>query len=376
MNETELSRYIFTQLQRGLTPDDITVQLRNASWNEADIANGFTIAQARLAPSPIVDTPAASDPSTPNTQTEPVAVQLPAPIQRTRLKTGWLLFKQSLRVIKDNPGLSRYMIMSMLFSFGIIAVLAAVVIVDMMNAQVLFVEGIDTSGDTTIYPTLAGFFVLLVVGYLTTFITYYYATALSSHVLSLFRGTPGSYAQHIAHARKRLSAIAVYALIATLVGTILRAIEERSKFVGLLVSRLLGALWTVATSFVLPIIADSDESGTKAIKHSVGLFKATWGETITSRVALSGLLFIIYFLVAIPLGVILSIILIGVFGIVGIFPVIALFFIGIVVISILDVLASNILNVSLYYYAQYKVIPPAFSPELLASVFINKKRKK
>lgn len=64
------------------------------------------------------------------------------------------------------------------------------------------------------------------------------------------------------------------------------------------------------------------------------------------------------------------------FGVIGILIALGLYVVGILILTVLGSLASNILNVCLYYYAQYKVIPPAFSPELLASVFIEKKKKK
>jgi hypothetical protein len=47
-----------------------------------------------------------------------------------------------------------------------------------------------------------------------------------------------------------------------------------------------------------------------------------------------------------------------------------------VALSILISLATNILNVCLYYYAQYHAVPPAFDPALLASVFVEKKKKR
>lgn len=385
MNNAELSNYIASQLQRGLTSDDIATQLRTAHWPEPDIAAGFAAAFAQMAPAEapvatpeavaatITATPlvAASEPAAQTTQQ-----QLPPPIKRGRMKTGWLLFKQSLRVIKDNPGLSRYMIISMVFSLVIFAILIAVFLIDINGSQYLAYLALDANNELTPAPTLAGLVVLIITGFIGTFITYYYAAALSSHVLGIFRGTPGTYAQHIGVARGRLPAIAVYALIATTVGLILRTLEERFKFVGWIAARLFGALWNLATSFVLPIIADTNESGVSSIKQSVRLFKATWGETITSRVSLGGLIFLIYFLVAIPASVVVALAFGFLFGAVGYIIAASLFFIGIIVLSVLEVLASNILNVSLYYYAQYKVVPPSFSPELLASVFASKKAKK
>lgn len=53
----------------------------------------------------------------------------------------------------------------------------------------------------------------------------------------------------------------------------------------------------------------------------------------------------------------------------------AFFYVSILIIMTLEALTTNVLNVALYYYAKNKSIPPSFSPELLASAFVNKKKK-
>lgn len=362
----DINTYVITQLQAGLTPEDITVQLTAAGWTNDAIQATFAAASQQLHATTI----AATAPQPDST------AQLPPPIKRGRMKTGWLLFKQSLAVIKHNPALVRYMVMSMLLSLALVAIMMTIFIVDFLNGQTLISAGIDTDGRSDFFPTLAGIGVGVIFGFVGTVIAYYYATALSSHVLGIFRGTPGTYAQHISVARAKLPAIIAYAAIATAVGYLLRLLEERFRWVGWIISKILGALWTLATSFVLPIIADSDDNGPAAIKRSVALFKTTWGETIASRVSLTGLVILLYLLIATPLAFILSFVMMPILGVIGALIVIALYIIGIVILSVLGALAENILNACLYYYAQYGAIPPAYSPELLASVFIDKKKKK
>lgn len=366
------------QLQAGLTPQDIAGQLRGAGWTDELIATAFAAAREQLTP---IATPASvqttPDPTVSASHEQPAvtAQRLPEPIKRGRLKTGWLLFKQSLGVIKTNPGLSRYVVMSMVWSIGIFGVFVAILILDSLNGQLLSVKSVDANGSTSHYATLPGLLIGAVVAFLGTFVTYFYGTALSSHVLAIFRGTTSTYQQHIARAKTRIVAIATYALIATVVGYLLRLLEERFRIVGWIIARILGALWTLATSFVLPIIADSEESGPQSIKHSVGLFKKTWGETIVSRVSLTGLITIVYIFVGIPVTIVLAILLGMLIGPFGVLVALIIYVLGVIVLMTLSSLASNILNVSLYYYAQYGVIPPSFSPELLAGVFIPKKSK-
>lgn len=377
----EINTYVLSQLQAGLNPAEITQQLRTAGWPEETIQQAFTAAQTQLNPAPVA-TPvftATSPQEQPVQQVAdtaaPAQATLPAPIKRGRLRTGWMLFTQSLRVIRGNKGLSRYMVVNMLLSLLLFVIVAGAIVADQLSdSHVLttFVE--DYDGSTQLAPTLPGIILLVVSGILGTFINYFYATALAAHVLSIFRGKPGTYKEYIAVARQKIPAIFTYALIATVVGYILRALEERFRIVGWIISKIMGLLWALGTTFVIAIIADTNQNGVSAIKSSISLFKQNWGETITGRVAMTGLIVLVYVLVGFPLAIIAAIVLGGLFGIVGIIVAVTLWIIGFIIIGILETLATNILNVGLYYYAQYKTIPPSFSPELLASALVPKKK--
>lgn len=261
------------------------------------------------------------------------------------------------------------MIISIIINFIISIVVFIVIFFDLATgSEILVAETEDES-----YLTLVGFVVLLSVSYLLTVVTLFYATALTSHVLKIFSGQATTFSENVSTAANRLPAILTFALITLTVGVILRTIEERFKLVGLIVARLLGVIWALATSFVVPIIADSGSGGFSALKESGILFKKTWGETITSRIALGGALYLIYFAVAIPVLILLMVLLIPLLGMTGMFIAIAVFIIPVIVLSMVEAIATNVLNVALYYYAKNGSIPPSFSPELISSVFYDRK---
>lgn len=371
MNNPELITYIHTQLQSGLTPDTIATQLRNGGWQEVDIQNGFAGAQQNILPTAMAAAPA--DQVQAAATTLPAAV-LPPPLNQSRFKTGWQLFKQSIGIIKNNPGLSRYVIISTLWALLLFVILSAIYVIDYMNGKVLTFDTTDDKGAATIGLTVIGYLVFIVWWIIQTTITFFYATALSSHVLSIFRAQQTTYAQNIAASRKKIIPIMTFAIINVIVGIILNAIE-RIRYIGWIVAKILGVGWNLATAFAIPLLADKSVSGLEATKESLKLFKANWGETIVARVSLGGLFFLIYFLIAVPLTVGLAFGLGTIFGFYGVIGAAALFVIGIVIMSVIEILARNILDVALYYYATYKVIPPNFSAELLASVFTTKRKK-
>ena len=291
------------------------------------------------------------------------------------MKTGWMLMKQSLSVLKTTPGLTRYMIMSLLWTMLLTAIVAGIFIYDHLNNQALISTGLDSSDDAQSYLLLPGWIILIVYAYIMTFITQFYGVGLSAHVLSIFRGQTTSYAQNIAIARKKVIAIATYSFITMGVGLIMQILEEKFKLLGVIAARLFGAAWEIATSFVLPVIADTNDSGLKAIKTSLHLFKKAWGETLVSRISLGTLIFLVYLLVALPISIALGFGLAQTLGIVGVIITIALFFIGIVIISLLTSMATSILMTSLYYYGTYGVVPPTFNQELLANAYRPKKQR-
>lgn len=87
-------------------------------------------------------------------------------------------------------------------------------------------------------------------------------------------------------ARRHLGSIVAWGVVAGTVGMILRSIQERSELLGRIVAGLVGAAWSLATFFVVPVLVLEGVSMTQAFKRSWALFKQTWGEQIGGRIGL------------------------------------------------------------------------------------------
>lgn len=385
MDQQKIHDYILSQLQSGIPSQDIATQLRQAGWDEAAIQAAFSSVATTIQATPVQPQPApentpiqtvqsTDDQQEPVDRTQNEAVEVPAeqttqtlppPLKAGRMKVGWLLFKQSLKVIKSAPGLSLYVILSIFITLALEIVVAGIIIANMAWWHIV------PAGELGTVIQYVGIFLFMLV---TTFITYFFTVALSAHVLALFKGQTTTFAANITVARQKIPAIATYALIATTVGFILRFIEERSQLLGKLISYLLGALWSLLTTFTLPVIADTDKNGLNSVKESFRLFKNTWGQTITSRVVLSGLASLFYLLIILPVTIALVFVCLPL-GTLGLLIPLGFFVITLIAFITLVTMATNVLNVSLYYYARYGAVPPVFDPALLASVFIEKKKK-
>jgi hypothetical protein len=192
----------------------------------------------------------------------------------------------------------------------------------------------------------------------------------------LFQGNSKPYKEYMRRAWSKGLTLFIFSVMEATIGLILRVIVERSKLLGRLVAWILGALWSIARLFVIPIIVSSDVSAPGAIKQSTILLKNTWGENIVSRASFGLGVFLIYLLILIPVTIgllILGAVLGGFLGaMIGLLLVIIIF-IGF---SIIVSAASSVLNTALFYYAQYKQIPAAFDADLINNAFVNRKKSR
>jgi len=78
----------------------------------------------------------------------------------------------------------------------------------------------------------------------------------------------------------RIGAILMWGLVAGTVGMILKAIQERSEWIGKIVAGLLGAAWSLATFFVVPVLVLERKPVGGSFKRSWGLVKEAWGEAV------------------------------------------------------------------------------------------------
>lgn len=370
--QKQLQDYIYQHLQSGINPDEITQQLRTANWDEASIAQAFTAVQATISPSPLppqpVNAPDTAQQPSPNTTNQ----FQPTGKKRGRIKTAWLLLKQSVKVLRNNRQLLRYPFMG-----GILSLLIAIifVIIVLAGGDTFVYRATDVFGDEELYFTGPGMAVAFVYYVIASFIIFMYNAGLAAHTLDIFRGKSEDYRHYMKLAWSKKGKIFVYSLITATVGVILRAIEQRSRWLGYFVSRILGALWTFANLFTIPIIVETDYSAPAAIKQSTKLFLSRWGENIAARVTFSGIAFLLYLLLIIPLIFVLGFIA-AALGTGGLILLAVIVLVSIILFATIETAASNILSTALYFYARYQQIPAAFDPELLNAAFIPKKARK
>jgi len=271
-----------------------------------------------------------------------------APVQKPKARD---LLKQSYGILKSDKELVLFPIYSAVFSilgFIVVGGLYAAIRWGLMHGHQN--RGVD----------YAFLFLLYIVSY---YIVIYFNAGLAACVLYRFKGGDPTFAYGRGEAAKHRKAILGYALLAATVGLILNYIAERFRLAGRIVANILGAVWSVATIFIAPVLVTSDLPPLQAVKESAGIFKRTWGNTVKGSLSfgLIGILGIIVCIVPAILGI-------AVGGAVPAFIGVIISALALIALSVILSTCSSIYRTALFHYATTKQVPAGFTPGLAAAV--------
>lgn len=116
-----------------------------------------------------------------------------------------------------------------------------------------------------------------------TFVVTYFNVAFYTLAAATIDGRPMSTTQAFDRARSRLWAVAAWAFVATVVGVVLRSLEQLpgGGFAGRLVEWVGDIAWSLASFFVVPVLALEDVGVGTALRRSTSTIRRTWGESVT-----------------------------------------------------------------------------------------------
>ena len=192
------------------------------------------------------------------------------------------------------------------------------------------------------------------------FVTIFCNAAVIGTAMRRLRGEPASIRDGLALARANIGKIFLWALITATVGMALRAIQERSGFIGRIVLGFIGVAWNVITFFVVPVLLYEPLSVGASIKRSAHLFRERWGEQFVGSATI-GLAIVI---LALP------ILLVGGLVTAAVPPVgIALTVLAIGALTAAGAACSGVFNAALYRYATTGDASGAFSEDDLNGSF-------
>ena len=128
---------------------------------------------------------------------------------------------------------------------------------------------------------------------------------------------------------------------------------------------LLGAAWSLATLFIVPVLVLEDHSIPDSFRRSVGVFRQTWGETVVGATTL-GAASICAWVTLVAITGLLSMV-IGVAAV-------AVFSVGAVLLMVLFSALQGVYVASLYRFATGGAETTGINPQLMRQAFAPKGR--
>lgn len=212
------------------------------------------------------------------------------------------------------------------------------------------------TSDARQLPITQGMWAYLFFFYLVNyFIVVFFNVALVAAASDRLAGGSATINYGLQVAWQRKGKIFQWALLASTVGILLNALEERLGWLGRLVTRFIGVAWTMATFFVVPLLAAEDVGPAEALVRSGELFTETWGEQLVGGFSF-GLIFVLLALPSIALPYFLG----SAFGSTGVLAGAILMIAYWLLLSIVSAAVQGIFNAALYRYATTKEVPPTF----------------
>ena len=210
--------------------------------------------------------------------------------------------------------------------------------------------------------------------FVSMFVATFLNVAFYREILNALSGQPVSVRAGIQFACTKWKIILMWTLFAGLVGTIIRWLEQRFGIVGQWIMKLVGAVWSVACVFVIPVIVTEEETANPVavLKKSAITLTRTWGESLIGYVGVSagGGIIMLGSMVLLGAGIFAAVELHSLW--LGIL-VVAGWLAGLMVLSYLMSVASQIFRCALYLYATQGNLPQPYNEEMMALAWKTKK---
>jgi len=214
-----------------------------------------------------------------------------------RLSNGWSISMNSFKVLKENKSL---------VIFPLLSTLSLILIMGSFVVAILASNGWDFD---KIEPRQGSYFIYFMVTLLFYIVNYFvvvfFNMALIHCTRLYFKGEEATVDKGLRFSFSRIGAIFSWALFAGTVGAILKLIQEESGIIGKIITGIIGIVWSIATFFVVPVIAYENLGPIAAFKRSAQMMKQKWGESLGATFSFA-LIYIIAILLATVIFVILN----------------------------------------------------------------------
>ncbi len=281
-----------------------------------------------------------------------------------RIRRSWELGKASWSIMTRTRNCSCFRLIAA------IALLISSATIGGIGWGVIYAMGLDLSSESQ-PTTCRASIILALISLAGSIVTIYFNTALTGAVLRQIDGQTATLSDGLQVANSRKQAIVGWALLVATVGLLLAVIRDKGGVAGRVVAMIGDIAWTLATFFVVPVLATHNIGPIDALKESGRLFKRTWGEQVVGNAGIG----LFAFIIGLPL-VLGAIVVAGLGFATGLMPVIV---VTLIVAGLLIGLAvaigstlSGIYRTVLYRWATSGEVAEGFPQEAVRGAFAPK----
>ena len=275
------------------------------------------------------------------------------------IQRSYAILRQSLSVLRQDTEILIFPVLSGIFT---ILAFAGIVYGGVVTG---YFQRLAESGDRSFEANVLGYTLLFVWYFVNWFIVLFFNVGVVACARIRLEGGDPTVGDGFRAARENLGRIVMWALVSATVGLILRVIAERSKLVGVLIAKFLGAAWAIATYFVVPVMIFEKRGAKDSMTSSAQLIRKTWGESLVAAagVGIVIMLFGMAGLAAPIIGIFIS----PTAAVIGLAAMVLYW----IVLSIVSSALTGIYRTGLYLYATQGNVTPTFNT-FAASAFAPK----
>ena len=267
-----------------------------------------------------------------------------------RIGRSFALVGQSYRILMQDKEL---MVLPLASGIIMVAVIAGIALG----------FGVDTSrierhGADTYLPLFLVYVVTYTIGI-------FFQAAVVAGATERMRGGDPTVSSALAAAARRIGPILMWAVVAATVGVAIRAIHNRVGFFGRIVAMFLGAAWSLATFFIVPVLVLEEHSIPDSFRRSVGVFRQTWGETVVGGTTFGAAALCAWVTLVAVTGLLAMVIGVAAVGV---------FALGAVFLMIFFSALQGVYVASLYRFATDGSVTPGLDASLMRQAFVPKTR--
>src|SRR6266849_2529776 len=185
------------------------------------------------------------------------------------IRRSYAIFKESLQVLAKDKEILLFPLLS-----GIVTMVAFLSIVSAGVASGVF-EHFDKHDPLNYAVAFVWYFI-------SWFIVLFFNVAVIHCAAIRLRGGDPTVADGFRASMQHLGRIAAWAFVSATVGVILRFLADRAGFIGRIIIGLLGAAWSIATYFIVPVMIFENRTLRDSVKQSTQLIAKTWGESLVA----------------------------------------------------------------------------------------------